>query len=634
VVGSDAPETGIAGVEAVFTGNGTHSGITDDDGYFFIDTINSNSTYLITIEVAGYQDYVGEAVIGDDNVDLGDLVLTEYVFPAYDVTAVQNEYETEAEIRWHSPEQAELISYSLYILLWGDEENEEDWINIASGLADTVYVDLSWETMPWAVYRYAVKVMNANNTPSEAAFSNWLGRDMYATLELSFTTNMGAVPEGALVMLNSTEPDPDGNYPAYEAVTDEIGDCVISDVWRSNYDITGELEGYSLFESNIDIYEDTVIYNGMFVLEYPPAYNVHVIENHSGNAWLTWHAPEENPVMGYSIYRGFAADQVNYEDWNFIASTFLDTTYEDTSWPYVTEPGEYMYCVRVNQIGGVQTEPAFSNIIFFDTNVPVTINISCNSDDSTDGAEVNLCNQDGVHCNNGIVSGGVVSWDNVLMGVYDLDVTFPGYETYLETDIWIVECSVLNVVLAELINPPVNLEYYPGTGILTWDAPEIDGNLSTRHFEYYNVYLDNELIDQTVDQMYDLISLINPDNEYIAGVSANYSSNQESEIIEITIPALAGGENTISTLETCLYGNYPNPFNPVTNIEYVLAEDGKVKIEIYNIKGQMVETLVDDYLEAGKHIVVWQAEEMASGIFLLRFESCAGRDVRKITLLK
>jgi type IX secretion system substrate protein/Big-like domain-containing protein len=79
---------------------------------------------------------------------------------------------------------------------------------------------------------------------------------------------------------------------------------------------------------------------------------------------------------------------------------------------------------------------------------------------------------------------------------------------------------------------------------------------------------------------------------------------------------------------------YPNPFNPVTNIFYELSEDSNVLLEVYNIKGQKVTTLVDGNVLAGSHTVSWNAEGRGSGIYLLRYETGACREMRKILLLK
>lgn len=79
---------------------------------------------------------------------------------------------------------------------------------------------------------------------------------------------------------------------------------------------------------------------------------------------------------------------------------------------------------------------------------------------------------------------------------------------------------------------------------------------------------------------------------------------------------------------------FPNPFNPETNIHYELAETGNVLLEIYNIKGQKMTTLLNEEKEAGKHSLTWNAENLGSGIYLLRYETPALKEVRKLILLK
>jgi hypothetical protein len=65
-----------------------------------------------------------------------------------------------------------------------------------------------------------------------------------------------------------------------------------------------------------------------------------------------------------------------------------------------------------------------------------------------------------------------------------------------------------------------------------------------------------------------------------------------------------------------LYQNYPNPFNPTTTIKFALPVDSKVKINVYNSLGQLVETLVDKEMESGYHEVNFNASKLASGVYL------------------
>lgn len=64
--------------------------------------------------------------------------------------------------------------------------------------------------------------------------------------------------------------------------------------------------------------------------------------------------------------------------------------------------------------------------------------------------------------------------------------------------------------------------------------------------------------------------------------------------------------------------NYPNPFNPTTTIAYTLPTSGNVKIDVYNINGQLVSTLVNGMQETGAYKAVWNATNMSSGVYFYR----------------
>ena len=80
--------------------------------------------------------------------------------------------------------------------------------------------------------------------------------------------------------------------------------------------------------------------------------------------------------------------------------------------------------------------------------------------------------------------------------------------------------------------------------------------------------------------------------------------------------------------------NYPNPFNPVTQIRYALPVGCKVKLEIYNILGQKVVTLVDGKQKAGYKTVRWDAGSLSSGIYFYRFKAGEFTKARKMILLR
>ncbi len=80
--------------------------------------------------------------------------------------------------------------------------------------------------------------------------------------------------------------------------------------------------------------------------------------------------------------------------------------------------------------------------------------------------------------------------------------------------------------------------------------------------------------------------------------------------------------------------NYPNPFNPATQISFTLPRAAEVKLEVFNIMGQKVTTLIDRQLNAGDHSRVWDGSGVASGVYFYRLETPDFAATKKMVLMK
>jgi hypothetical protein len=92
-------------------------------------------------------------------------------------------------------------------------------------------------------------------------------------------------------------------------------------------------------------------------------------------------------------------------------------------------------------------------------------------------------------------------------------------------------------------------------------------------------------------------------------------------------------------VEFALMQNYPNPFNAVTRIEFAVAERGRMSLEIFNILGQKVATLVSDIRPGGTYQITWQGKDdrgfpVASGIYFYRLRSGQQVQTRRMVLLR
>ena len=107
---------------------------------------------------------------------------------------------------------------------------------------------------------------------------------------------------------------------------------------------------------------------------------------------------------------------------------------------------------------------------------------------------------------------------------------------------------------------------------------------------------------------------------------------QNGKVIISNITSV-GQENNIPK-EYSLSQNYPNPFNPSTLIEYSLKNNGKVTINIYNVLGEQVTSLVNGYQAAGNYKIVWNASRFSSGIYFYRINSGDFNQIKKMVLIK
>jgi hypothetical protein len=85
-------------------------------------------------------------------------------------------------------------------------------------------------------------------------------------------------------------------------------------------------------------------------------------------------------------------------------------------------------------------------------------------------------------------------------------------------------------------------------------------------------------------------------------------------------------------LQFSMSQNYPNPFNPTTTIQFSVATHGGAFLQVFDITGRLVTTLLDEELPSGKYSMVWDASNVASGIYIYKLTS-GGETLSKIMIL-
>ena len=91
--------------------------------------------------------------------------------------------------------------------------------------------------------------------------------------------------------------------------------------------------------------------------------------------------------------------------------------------------------------------------------------------------------------------------------------------------------------------------------------------------------------------------------------------------------------------EFAMFAAYPNPFNPITQIRYEIPAEGNLEISIFDLRGQKVETLVNEFIQPGEYTANWDASHVASGVYFVHFTALGeGRppisQIQKLMLVK
>ncbi len=129
-----------------------------------------------------------------------------------------------------------------------------------------------------------------------------------------------------------------------------------------------------------------------------------------------------------------------------------------------------------------------------------------------------------------------------------------------------------------------------------------------------------------------IYAVIDPDNEVTNEVHENNNLGW-APAIALGLPT---GVQTTEELphEFTLYQSYPNPFNPIATIRFELPYSTKVSLKVFDMLGQEIETLIDEFKNAGNYSVQFSGSRLASGIYFYQLKTEAFIETKKMVLMK
>jgi hypothetical protein len=229
-------------------------------------------------------------------------------------------------------------------------------------------------------------------------------------------------------------------------------------------------------------------------------------------------------------------------------------------------------------------------------------------------------------------------------GTHNVTASAPGYlsQEYFPVNLSLDDPIVVHDYYLSYFSPLSALDFQVEDELLTlsWTEPEepdfpvtgykVFRRLNAGKYELMQILNDPGYTEQLSEL-----------GEYHYYVTVVYQSGESlpSPLAEFQFPYVDDPDDGIPGLATGLYQNYPNPFNPTTTVAFDLAKADNVKLNVYNLRGQLVDCLVDGRLEAGRHRIQWLGTDshdsrVASGIYLIRMESGGKTFIRKAMLMK
>jgi hypothetical protein len=104
--------------------------------------------------------------------------------------------------------------------------------------------------------------------------------------------------------------------------------------------------------------------------------------------------------------------------------------------------------------------------------------------------------------------------------------------------------------------------------------------------------------------------------------------------LSVTYGALCQNDDATLPSDFALHPVYPNPFNPNATISFDIPDVSRVELNIYDVKGALVETLLQDNMKPGKHHYNWEPQVLSSGVYFMKLTTANKSFTQKVTYIK
>ena len=586
---------GISGATIQLRGYEPYNANTNAAGVFTIPNVFADHTYDYNISAAGYSSENGQVTVGTTNHNMGTITLIEAAYAPVGVTAELDDIGITALISWLPPDPTALEVVESFE---AETFPPEDWTQVVTnnGPANALGIYPTWCRVG------ALTISGDSVTPTDGDFQAGLYWDYNHQDEWLITPAFNCPPNAYLrfdgyVFLGSNE----GDHYYVKVSTDNGG------TWTALWDASTQTGGWNEYSSSITV--DLSAYSG-------------------NQLKIAFHAEDPADDSGLrhywfidNLYIGNSTDRVQFN--------LRDMTTLSAAFPQHQSGGTtpVRALSRHREEGGTRSEPRLPR--------PSEVPHGRSATRVLTGYMVYRLQTDQEQNED--------TWTALTdTPITELNLSDPGWDTLANGYYrWAVKAIYTNNVTSVASFSNV-MHKFVQTGMIVGTVRRTDTSLIV------GATVTNGTVTATTNSQGAYILTVPVGYHSVTASAAGYDSLTIDDVlvnynltttVNFILSETPNDEYEIPVVATALNGNYPNPFNPETTISYSVKEPGKVKLEVYNIRGQLVRTLVDEDQATGHYKLIFNAKDdkgrgISSGVYMLRMQAPGYKKTSKMILMQ
>ena len=624
VVASDTNQPLPAASVALF-GNQNYGPVTSNaEGFFILPNVLENETYTLEISAINYITTTHIVTVENESLNLGNVLIYKIAYPPNNLQIVAIENPIFVDLEWEPPLNIVPQSYNIYRAPEIEFHDIDTWILLATDITVTNFRDDTWAYLNGGVYRFIVTAIYANNNESEPAFSNridhvpigWVVIGDPETITENTSTPYDynwARNVSQFIFLDSEIPligfitEIVFEFNGNESLEEHIHELYIGKTEKEVFADNSDWESFDSFTlawsgslpKNIFGWHDVQI-----VLDFPFFYD-------GGNIVIMTHRPFNNSL------------NQNENKWRHRDSEGTKTLYIQSD-----DLGEYDFSNLPPASPPISTRPDIKMKFYIDNMGSLTGTISCSiSSMPLEGVEIKISGTNYSTFSNELgnylftfLPTGETYFTAQRHGYHTVDFIF---DIAAETNHYDFEMIPLPLPTSEVTITLDTGNALPNGAIVTLGSYEEIASLNTVIFT--SVPFDTYLL--------------SVEHQGFKPYSDDVVVSEEKHNFIVILDPIQEDNEELPPQATTLKGNYPNPFNPSTIIAFDIKEAGLVQIDIFNIRGQKIKSLVNEHKDAGRYTTVWTGiddagRSVSSGMYFYQMKIGGFSDIKKMVLMK